>query len=209
MTLIVIDQFRTTADSYATVTETDGTVRVEEHFPKIFKLTGPVVFGFGELESFYTLAFCGDAHSFYAFYQAFQPLLLKQGRMTASTLLELAEGIEGNRCMVIVPFENAVLTTTFGGGLPVEQHYHEGSVFAFGSAYLPDPFLPVETRAWFSIFQDAVTTDRLPGNDLHFLAHNREVLPAEATRDTLLPSPRRLTLFQRLGRARRTPKNDD
>lgn len=187
MTLLVVDHFRMTADSYATVTEEDGSVRYENDFPKLFVLHGPL--RFSGMESHPRLGFTGDAHTFLEF---FKNLPYQDGGIQHDQLLAHARTIRGRETMVVIPFPGAVYTLQLGSE-EVSETYQEGEVFAFGSAYAGVPYDRFEYRAWFSIFRESIDLGLLPGPELHFLHHRAD--QSAPIKDTLRTKTRPLTRF--------------
>lgn len=181
MTLIVVDQFRTTADSYAVETTEFGDT-VHTGFPKILKMPHQVVHG--KERSFRTVAFAGSATTFVTLWEMLLGVMYTKGQLDVDTLDEHCSGYPGGLVLLIFPFSNACMTVLAGENAPAEIHWHEGSVHAFGSGYMEPHGDVVEYRSWYSIFYDAWDAGRIHGTDIHFLAHEGM---SEAKEDKLKP----------------------
>lgn len=186
MTLIVVDQFRTTADSYATFTHPDGEVTTTVDYCKIHSLPQPIHHEFGQ--SFNTIAFTGDAVGFWNVYGALlTTIALHDLRVTDDDLVALAVEHAGecSATEIIIPCPSAVLVLAFGDGAVPTIEYRPGAVHCFGGAYQPAVFDDEnETRAWFSIFIDTKRAGRLDGDRIHFLRHDSDQIKT----DTVMPA---------------------
>lgn len=201
MTLIVVDKYRTWADSYARVTDENGT-HWESNFPKVFPMNGRV-----EVEShlsYTTVAFCGDAHGFLAFYEKLEDALNQSPTLTGETLLELSADYQGRPVLVIMPSKGAVIALHLGGDAGPVLEVRKGETQVFGGDYHPNRSVACEDQAWFSIYQDAINAGLLPGPDVHFRVHktvvdSTEAIPASAVAQR---TPRRVWggLKERLAR---------
>lgn len=202
MTLIVVDQFRTTADSYATEMHA-GKETLHKDFPKILRLSHPIHYTQVGYESHMSVAFCGSANTFVAYWTLVHDAQEEDGILDENDLEMLAGHIKGDPCLVIFPFSNAVLTLMVGNGRP-QVTWQEGAVHAFGSGYVESALSPSEYRSWYSIFFDALDAGKIPGTDIHFLTHTGS--EKEATQDSLKPEAavkrvrRRLPWRQRVGK---------
>ena len=173
MTLIVVDQFRTTADSYAIEVDSSGRETVHDGFPKIIRMAGTV--SHQGLLSFTTVAYCGSAVTFLPLWEKIDAQMERIGTLTKDDLVRLCDGFHGDYVQLIFPFPNGVLTVVAGEQEPAHVEWYEGAVHAFGSAY---ESVVNEYRSWYSIFFDALERQAIPGPDIHFMAHqnvyNRE-----------------------------------
>lgn len=182
MTLIVVDQHRTTADSYATQHEGDKTT-VHNDFPKILRMKAPLHYRPGGYTSFHTVAYCGSANTFVAFWKRIDEQQSEGVVLSELDLLQAAQELNGEPCQVIFPFSNAVLVLMVGNG-HAEVEWREGSVHAFGGSYVEPAHGQEEYRTWYSIFYDAWDAGKLPGQDIHFMSHVGE---GKAISDTMKP----------------------
>lgn len=169
MTLVVVDQFRTTADSYATETNEHGQT-IHSGFPKIVRTPKPILYRRAKATSFNTVAFSGSATTFVSAWDIINKKLLGDETIDEYQLVELTRHVVGNPVLIIFPFPNAVLTLEVGDGEP-KVKWREGSVHAFGGSYVEPAHGQPEYRTWYSIFYDAWDAGRLPGPDLHFTHH--------------------------------------
>ena len=190
MTLIVVDQFRTTADAYAEVTDEHGEVTVQD-YQKIQVLPRPIEFK--DDFSFNTITFTGDAQAFWAFYEKLLEVMttasFDERLLTVDDCMAVARKIEAkSRTRVIVPCPSSVVVIEIhprsptAQHTPVKVHRQEGAVHAFGSDY-DQPTDGEECRAWFSIFIDAKRAGKLKGDKVHFMAHQSTMVKE----DTVLP----------------------
>lgn len=197
MTLLVVDQFRMVADSYAEVTDTQGETRIERDFPKMVT-THYQVFHAGE-ESFASMGFCGDAATFVEFIGRLKD---RPDLVTSDYLSQIADTHmrEYNRCLVVIPFPNAVLSIHMGGSQDVLVEYFEGATHAFGAGYeyTQPPGGMEEMRAWFSVFYQAIENGGVPGRDVHYLEHTTSLEPREPTEETLEPARKCRTISRRI-----------
>lgn len=186
MTLLVVDQFRTTADSYAVITDHDTQETYYSEWCKIATMPGVIKHEYGH--SFDTLAFVGDATAFSRYRDIlthrFEQLPADSLVLPDDILVETATAIgDCGYTQVVIPCSSAVLVVSFGDGETPELEYRTGAVHAFGSDYDRISEEP-ETRAWFSIFIDAKRANRLMGDQIHFKSHT----DLEIKTDTLKPA---------------------
>lgn len=172
MTLIVIDQYRTTADTYCRVTDAQGSVEVQDDYPKVFQMPYRVRLDDGT-ETFTTVAFCGDPRTFTELYQQF-PSGEAGSVVDLNDLLAITATHNPGDGRVLIPRPNGVLVLPFSGGAFLAPESREGEIFAFGSAYsfTPNPYTQEEGRVWYSIFLDAIHAGDLPGDHITFLPHS-------------------------------------
>lgn len=201
MSLVVVDQFRMTADSYVThlVNETE---KGHSGYRKIHALEGQV--RYEDRLSYCSVSFIGDADVFEMFHERLKTALYPSRPLDAQRLTHMVQGLPEQRCTIIFPFENAALRLVIDPNAAPCLMLDEGSVLGYGSAYTPqyDPVMG-EYRAWFAIFLDAVREGTLPGNDVHFATHNNDPNTKTIVRDdTLVPSNvvNRMKRGLRLGR---------
>ncbi len=187
MTLIVVDQFRTTVDSHALVTDERTGDKSHEPYMKLRRLVAPIRHEFGR--TFQTITVAGDAGGFELFLHKLNKELTMaeeaDSGVTDTDLVRIASEVKSPRpTIAIIPSPCAVLVVTFGGGKPVEVEYRPGAVHGFGSDYEPIPGEEEETRAWFSIFIDAKRAGKLKDDTIHFMAHDSDTVHT----DTLKPA---------------------
>lgn len=187
MTLIVVDQFRTTVDSHALVTDEKTGDKSHEPYMKLRRLVAPIKHEYGQ--TFRTITVTGDAGGFELFLHFLNKELKSAEEsgeaVTDTDLVRIASEVKNTkRTVAIIPCPSAVLVVTFGDGNPVEVEYRPGAVHGFGSDYESIPGETEETRAWFSIFIDAKRAGRLKDDTVHFLAHDGDTIHT----DTLKPA---------------------
>lgn len=170
MTLIVVDQFRTTADSYAVETNDQGET-VHADFPKILRMPNKVLYTRHNVESFNTVAFAGSATTFVPLWEMLLEEMRQSQGLTELDLRVLCDMWEGEPVLLIFPFSNACLTVLAGDKQPPVINWYEGSVHAFGSGYLEPHGGGDEYRSWYSIFYNAWDAGVIHGPAIHFLAH--------------------------------------
>jgi len=183
MTLIVVDQFRTTADSYA-VEHKGDTQTIHKDFPKVLRMVMPIHYTQVGYESHRTVAYCGNAQTFVHFWREVVDAQTRDGIIDEHDLELIASQIHGDPCQVIIPFSNAVLTLLVGRERP-QVEWREGPIHAFGSGYVEPAHVVNEYRSWYSIFFDALDAGKIAGTDIHFLSHQGE--EKEAIQDSLKP----------------------
>lgn len=183
MTLIVVDQFRTTADSYA-VESSDQGETVHTGFPKILCMPGRIRYDTKDVYSFHTVAFAGSATTFVPLWEMLLEKMHVYDDLNERKLKALCDGYPGEKVLLIFPFSNACLTVLVGEEETTVFEWREGSVHAFGSGYLEPHAGTDEYRSWYSIFYNAWDAGKIHGPDIHFMAHEGM---AQAKEDTLKP----------------------
>lgn len=193
MTLVVVDQHRITADTYCTITDAQGNVKVEDGYSKIHPLPFRLILPSGE-RSFTNLAFCGDPVTFLEIYELLQVFGDADREIDYSVLLDVRFNAKGAG-QLIIPFAGGVATIRYRQGRMLEVEEHHGEVFGFGNVYHNQGHdeMFTENRVWYSIFLDAIARDRLPGAAVTYRYHNDVVeLDRHATATTVrAPSAKR------------------
>lgn len=183
MTLITIDQFRVTADSYA-VEDDHGKKTVIESFPKILRTPDRIIYTKEDRQSFKTVAFCGSATTFVPLWETLSAEMERRRGLTEHDVKRLCDKCPGEAVLLIFPFSNACLTVLAGQAAPAVVNWYEGDIHAFGDGYVKPFDGAVEYRSWYSIFFNAWDAGTIHGPAIHFLPHQNQ---DEPIKDTLKP----------------------